>query len=58
MSTSREITIEDRHGGVLHVAMDESGAIEALALPRDGRETIELDETDRRDLAEFLNGAR
>lgn len=58
MSTSREIQIEDRHGGVLHVAADEFGAIEVLAMPAEDRETVEIDETDRRDLRDFLTAVR
>ena len=58
MSTSREIQIEDRHGGVLHVAADEFGMIEVLIMPAEDRETVEIDETDRRDLREFLTALR
>lgn len=53
MSTSREIQIEDQYGGVLHVA-DVGGMIEVLSMPADDRPTVEIDETDRRDLADFL----
>lgn len=56
MSTTREITIEDRNGVTLSVTMDESGIINAEISPPDM--SVELDETDRRDLADFLNGPR
>lgn len=56
MSTTREIHIEDRHGVTLSVTMDENGAINAEISPPDM--AVELDETDRRDLGDFLNGAR
>lgn len=58
MSTSREIQVEDRHGGVLHVAADEFGAIEVLAMPAPDRQTVEIDESDRRDLREFFTAVR
>jgi hypothetical protein len=58
VSTTREIQIEDRHGGVMHVAVDGNGMIEVLVMVGEDRETVEIDETDRRDLADFLNGAR
>jgi hypothetical protein len=57
MSTLRDITITDRHGGTLALT-EEGGMIEVVAEPAEGQDTVEIDETDRRDLADFLNGAR
>lgn len=56
MSTTREIHIEDRHGVTLSVTMDEGGIINADISPPDM--SVELDENDRRELGDFLNGAR
>lgn len=57
MSVVRDITITDQYGGTLSV-FSEGGMLEAMCEPAEGHDGVELDETDRRDLAEFLNGAR
>lgn len=55
MSTNRSIQITDQHGVVLTVMRDEFGTIEASIAPEGS--TVELDETDRRDLSDWM-GAR
>lgn len=57
MSSTRDITIEDRHGATLHVEIDDAGTIMAEVIPSSTSATdgVELDETDRRDLADFLS---
>jgi hypothetical protein len=56
VSTTREIQIEDRYGTILHVAHDENGAIVGTIIG--DRPTVEIDEADRRELADWLLGAR
>lgn len=58
MSTTSEIQIEDQYGGVMHVAHTGGGVLEVLLLPAEDRPTVEIDETDRRELSEFLARAR
>lgn len=55
MSVQKDITIEDQHGGTLSLTYD-AGMIEVSFQPAPGRETVEVDETDRRDLRDFLAG--
>jgi hypothetical protein len=56
MSSIREIQIEDRHGTILHVTTDDNGMINAVIIGAEP--TVEIDESDRRELADFLIGAR
>lgn len=51
MSTTKSITIEDQYGVTLDVETD--GTV--LQATITGGDAVELDETDRRDLAEFLS---
>lgn len=53
MSTTKSITIEDQHGVTLDVETD--GTVVQVTIT--GGDVIELDETDRRDLGEWLRGA-
>ena len=54
MSASQEIQIEDQHGGVLHLAHTGGGVLEVLSLPAPERPTVEIDESDRKDLRDWL----
>lgn len=56
MSTTREIHIQDQYGGTLDLTYD-GGMIEVVSEPGPDRDAVELDETDRRDLRDFLSSA-
>jgi len=51
MSTWREIVIEDRDGNTLTVGVNGDGVIKAETSTT---EPVELDESDRKDLRDFL----
>ncbi len=59
MSTTRDIAIEDQYGRTLHVMHDGVTITATILCPpgsADGTApSIELDETDRRDLTDFLS---
>lgn len=53
VSTTREIHIVDQYGGTLFATYD-AGMIEVVSEPGRDRDSVELDETDRRDLRDWL----
>lgn len=53
MSTTREIYIVDQYGGTLFATYS-AGMIEVVSEPADDRDSVELDENDRRDLRDWL----
>lgn len=59
MSTTKALEIEDRNGNVLRFEKEDGAQIEVTIIGSDhSGDSVELDETDRREVAEWLGLAR
>lgn len=56
MSATKALEIEDQHGGMLRFEKEDGGQIQVEVIG--DSKTVELDETDRREVAEWLGLAR
>jgi hypothetical protein len=59
MSTTKALEIEDQHGNVMRLEKEDGGPVTLEILGTgDGSMVVELDVTDRREVAEWLGLAR